>query len=136
MQQFMTGRYGIDQLYRALLWFYLAVMLIGAILARTVDIRIYTAVMLLSLLIIIYAFFRVFSKNIEKRRKENAKWMSFTGKIKKRFRIFKDRWKFRKTHIFRKCPQCKAVLRLKKIKGSHNVTCPHCRKQFKIRVFF
>ena len=89
MQQFMTGRYGIDQLYRALLWFYLAVMLIGAILARTVDIRIYTAVMLLSLLIIIYAFFRVFSKNIEKRRKENTYFQKMPA-MQSRFKAQKN----------------------------------------------
>ena len=37
-QRFMYGRYGMDQLYRALLWFYLAAILLAMILGRAVDI--------------------------------------------------------------------------------------------------
>lgn len=136
MQRFMYGRYGIDQLYKALLWAYLAIMMLGLILGRTVNTKIYTVISIISFALIVYAFFRVFSKNIEKRRQENAKWLSLTAKIKKHFRLRKDRWKFRKTHIFRKCPKCKAVLRLKRIKGSHNVSCPHCKNSFTIKVLF
>lgn len=136
LQRFMYGRYGTDQLYRTLIWAYFAIMMLGLILGRTIDIKIYTIISILGFALIAFAFFRVFSKNIEKRRKENAKWLSFTAKIKKYFRIRKDRWKFRKTHIFRKCPKCRAVLRLKRIKGSHSVSCPHCNKSFKIKVFF
>ena len=36
-QRFMYGRYGIDQLYRALLWFYLAAIILSMILGRAVD---------------------------------------------------------------------------------------------------
>ncbi|MDE6123963.1 MAG: hypothetical protein K2G22_01865 [Eubacterium sp.] len=133
-QRFMYGRYGIDQLYRGLLWIYFTILIISAILGRAVDYRIYTILSVAGLAIVVFAFFRVFSKNLEKRRKENAKWLVFENKVKKHFRLFRDRWKFRSTHIFRKCPKCKAVLRLKKIKGSHNVTCPHCKENFKIKV--
>ncbi|MDE6385829.1 MAG: hypothetical protein K2L36_06780 [Eubacterium sp.] len=133
-QRFMYGRYGIDQLYRGLLWIYFAILIISAILGRAVDYRIYTILSVAGLAIVVFAFFRVFSKNIQKRRSENAKWLVFENMVKKQFRLLRDRWKFRKTHIFRKCPKCKAVLRLKKIKGSHNVTCPHCRENFKIKV--
>lgn len=133
-QRFMYGRYGIDQLYRGLLWIYFAILIISAILGRAVDYRIYTILSVAGLAIVVFAFFRVFSKNIQKRRSENAKWLVFENMVKKQFRLLRDRWKFRKTHIFRKCPKCKAILRLKKIKGSHNVTCPHCRENFKIKV--
>ncbi|MDE6506228.1 MAG: hypothetical protein K2K71_03085 [Eubacterium sp.] len=133
-QRFMYGRYEIDQLYRGLLWIYFAILIISVILGRAVDYRIYTTLSVAGLAIVVFAFFRVFSKNIQKRRSENAKWLVFENMVKKQFRLLRDRWKFRKTHIFRKCPKCKAVLRLKKIKGSHNVTCPHCRENFKIKV--
>lgn len=133
-QRFMYGRYGIDQLYRGLLWIYFALLIISAILGRAVDYRIYTILSVAGLAIVVFAFFRVFSKNIQKRRSENAKWLVFENMVKKQFRLLRDRWKFRKTHIFRKCPKCQAILRLKKIKGSHNVTCPHCKENFKIKV--
>ncbi len=117
-QRFMYGRYGIDALYRGLFWIYLSTIFIGVILGGAIDKRIYTTISILGLGIIIFAFYRVFSKNIEKRRMENQKWLVFENKIKKEFRLIKDKWKFRKTHVFRKCPKCKAVLRLKKQKGN------------------
>lgn len=133
-QRFMYGRYGIDALYRGLFWIYLLTIFIGVILGGTIDKRIYSVISILGLGIIIFAFYRVFSKNIEKRRTENQKWLVFENKIKKEFRLIKDKWKFRKTHIFRKCPKCKAVLRLKKQKGKHNVKCPHCQTTFEVKV--
>ena len=134
-QRFMQGRYGADRLHRVLSWVYLAILVISLLISRSVDIKIYYAVFLLGLAVLIFSFFRVFSKNIEKRRKENESWLAFENKIKKCFRILRDRWKFRKTHVFKKCPKCKAVLRLKRIKGVHTVTCPHCNESFKIRNF-
>lgn len=133
-QRFMYGRYGIDELYRGLFWIYLLTILVGVILGSTIDRRISSTVSILGLGIIIFAFYRVFSKNYEKRRMENQKWLVFENKLKKEFRLIKDRWKFRKTHIFRKCPNCKAVLRLKKQKGKHNVKCPHCKTNFEVKV--
>lgn len=133
-QRFMYGRYGFDRLYRGLLLIYFAVIILALILGRAVNTRIYSVLSIISLAIVIFAFFRVLSKNIEKRRKENEKWLVFENGVNKRFRLLKDIWKFRKTHVFRKCPKCKAVLRLKRIKGSHNVCCPHCKENFKIRV--
>lgn len=136
LQKFMYGRYGIDRLYNVLLWSYLIVLILALIIGKVTDGRIYTIISSAGLLLIIFAFFRVFSKNTEKRKMENNKWLSFENKIKKNFRLTQQKWKFRKTHIFRKCPKCKAVLRLKKIKGSHYVSCPHCNEKFKIKVLF
>ena len=134
-QRFMQGRYGTDRLHRVLSWVYLAILIISIFIARSADIKVYYAVLLLGLAVLVFSFFRVFSKNIEKRRKENERWLAFENRIKKRFRILRDRWKFRKTHVFKKCPKCKAVLRLKRIKGTHTVTCPHCNETFKIKNF-
>ncbi len=124
-QKFMYGRYGIDRLYNILLFAYLIILITALVIGRAVDSRLYSVISLAGLLLILFAFYRVFSKNIEKRRKENAKWMRFENKVK-----------CRKTHIFRKCPKCKSVLRLKKIKGKHRVSCPHCNENFEIRVLF
>lgn len=135
-QRFMVGRYGPDQLYKGLLWIYLISLLITAIIGRFTPQWVYYVLSLLSLGIFIFAIMRVFSKNIEKRRAENIKWLKFENAVKKKFRILSDRWKFRKTHIFRKCPKCGAVLRLKRKKGTHNLVCPHCNHSFKVKVLF
>lgn len=135
-QRFMYGRYGIDKLYRALLWFYLAAILLAILLGRAADPVLYTVFSVIAWGIFIFATLRLFSKKTENRRKENENWLKIEGFFKKRFKLLSNRWKFRKTHIFRTCPGCKAVLRMKKIKGSHMATCPHCGKKFKFRVLF
>lgn len=135
-QKFMYGRYGIDELYRGLFWIYLATILVSAIFSGFINRKIYAVISILSLLIIVFAFYRVFSKNIEKRRQENAKWLVFENALKREGRLIRDKWKFRKTHVFKKCPHCKAVLRLKRQKGKHKVKCPNCKTDFEINVLF
>lgn len=129
IQRFMVGRYGADQLWRALMIFYLISILITNIVYRFSKIA-YYSLTVLSLAIIVFAIFRVFSKNIEARRKENQDWLRITGGIRQKFLFAKERSKQRKTHKFVKCKQCKKVLRLPKNKGKLNVSCPHCKNQF------
>lgn len=129
MQKFMIGRYGVDQLWRALLIFYLISIIITNIVYRFSKIA-YYSLSVMALAILIYAVFRVFSKNIESRRKENQDWLRLTGSIKQKFMFQKEKTKQRKTHKFVKCSQCKKTLRLPKHKGKLNVTCPHCHNNF------
>lgn len=129
IQRFMIGRYGADQLWRALMIFYLLAIVITNIVYRFSKIA-YYSLSVLSLAIIIFAVFRVFSKNIEARRKENQEWLKITGGIRRKFIFAKERNKQKKTHKFVKCKQCKKVLRLPKNKGKLNVSCPHCKNQF------
>lgn len=129
IQRFMVGRYGADQLWRALIIFYLIAIVITNIVYRFSKVA-YYSLSVLSLAILVFAVFRVFSKNIEARRKENQEWLRITGEIRQKFIFAKERNKQRKTHKFVKCKKCKKVLRLPKNKGKLNVSCPHCHNQF------
>lgn len=129
IQKFMIGRYGMDQLWRALLIFYLISIIITNIVYRFSKIA-YYSLSVMSFAIFIYAVFRVFSKNIEARRKENQDWLRITGNIRQKFMFQKEKAKQSKTHKFVKCSQCKKTLRLPKHKGKLNVTCPHCHNSF------
>ena len=133
MQQSMIGRYGIDALYKALLVIYLILVVTGSALAR-VSRPVYTVLWVLSLAVLIYAIFRSFSRNIAARQRENARWLALTAPIRREGRLLRDKWTFRKTHVFKKCPGCKAVLRLPRKKGKHTVNCPHCHKNFTVHV--
>ena len=133
MQQSMIGRYGIDTLYKALLVIYLILVVTGSALAR-VSRPVYTILWVLSLAVLIYAIFRSFSRNIAARQRENARWLALTAPIRREGRLLRDKWTFRKTHVFKKCPGCKAVLRLPRKKGKHTVNCPHCHKNFTVHV--
>ncbi len=125
LARFMYGRYGADQLGRALLWVYLAVV-IAAIFFRPLY--------FLALALVGWMLFRIFSKNIYKRQQENQKYLRFSGKFKGWFGLQKNKFRDRKTHRYRKCPHCRATLRLPNKKGKHTVCCPKCRRDFNVKI--
>ena len=128
-QQFMIGRYGIDKLWSVLLIFFFVIILLANAFYKVSKIT-YYAIEIMAFVLVVFAIFRVFSKNIEARRAENAKWLKFENSVKGFFKFQNDKFKQRKTHKFVKCKGCKKTLRLPRHKGKINVTCPHCHAQF------
>ena len=120
-----TGIYGIDNLY--FLLFGLSTLLI----ILNVFFR-HWAIWIAEALVIVYMLFRAFSHNINARRRENDAVFGLFKKVKGFFKLQKNRFRDRKTHIYRKCPKCKAVLRLPKAKGDKVAVCPRCGKHFKV----
>jgi hypothetical protein len=125
LARFMYGRYGADQMGRALLWVYLAVAVASIF---------YRPLYLVALALVVWLLFRVFSKNVYKRQMENQKYLKLEGKIKGLITLQKNKLRDRKTHRYRKCPHCKATLRLPNKKGKHTVCCPKCRKDFNVKI--
>ena len=123
--RFMMGRYGADQLGRALLWAYLALALGGIF---------FDPLHFVALVLVAWMFFRMFSKNIYKRQLENQKYLRFSGKVKGWLSLQKKKLADRKTHRYRTCPYCKATLRLPNKKGTHTVCCPKCKKDFQVKI--
>ena len=127
-QRLFAGRNGPDHISLAVL-----------ILALIVDVVfMFTNVKLvgqiLSLIIIAYAIFRMFSKNVTQRRTENYKfvawWSRLIGGIKGFFARIKYRAQDAKTHKIFKCPNCKQKLRVPKGKGKITITCSKCGNKF------
>lgn len=125
-EQFMRGRYGTDKFSRVLIYASLILMLFNSFIHTL-------ALYLLQLFLLGYAFFRMFSRNIEKRLRENRKFEAVWRKIIAILKNCKTRWKDRKTHVYTKCPGCKATLRLPRKKGHHTVRCPRCNQTFKFK---
>ena len=99
LRNFMIGRYGIDELYKLLLIIYFILMLINIFMRN----KIITIIELLLIIIIIY---RVLSKNIKHRRKENEIYLKFKNKIISKYNYNKKKYKDRNTHMYKKCPKC------------------------------
>lgn len=125
--RFWNGRNGADQLYQAMMWTCLGLMLLNLFLGSVL-------IYVLEMGLLAFATYRALSRNIYKRQKENRAFLSFFNRIAKWFKLGKNRWKDRKTHVYKKCPKCKNHLRLPRIKGSHTVCCPCCSNRFGVDV--
>lgn len=131
MTRFMYGRYGIDKLYYFLFALYVLLLIIGVFITDAIA---YAVVYVLSAVVLVYAFFRIFSRNIEKRVAEGRRFDAVWSKVTSFFRLNRNRIRDRKTHVYRRCPSCKAVLRLPKVKGKHTAICPRCGSSLKVKI--
>ena len=130
LRQFLYGRYityGNDLLSKVLIFTCLGLAVLNLFL-RLVIIQI------IEYALLIYFLYRLFSKNIAKRQSENAKLLSFINKLKGKKEFIKRKQREKETHIYKTCPHCSVTLRLKRIKGEHNVICPRCKNSFSVKV--
>lgn len=133
LMQYMSGRHGPDMLTYFLLGCAFAVSFINIFLSVFVS-RVVTAlVQLIVYALLGYAVFRFLSRNISARRRENDWFVSKLNLIKRK-REFNNQKKADKCHVYKKCPYCKAVLRLPHRLGKHKTVCPKCGKEFNVTV--
>ncbi|WP_277668441.1 hypothetical protein [Caproiciproducens galactitolivorans] len=122
-RRMMMGRYGTDQLSIALLILY---MMLSLILQ-------FFRVPFLSLLALIplaICFYRIFSRNINRRYAENARFLKWWYPVKTRMQKSYSRFQDRQTHRYFKCPHCSSTLRVPRGRGKICITCPVCRTEF------
>lgn len=123
LYRFMQGRYGVDQFSK----FLTLVGIVLFVLSRFIGGLIFY---FLGLGLVIYAYFRMFSKNIAKRYGENQKYLFYKDKVKLFFKKGKTNRQGGKNHRIFKCPSCKQKVRVPKGKGKIEITCPKCRTKF------
>ena len=103
--KFMQGRYGVDDFSR----FIMGVALTLIILTMVVTMfnrNVGSILDFLGIAAIVYAYFRIFSRNIQQRYAENQKYLQMTSKFRLRFNKEKNLMKQRKTHHIYSCPGC------------------------------
>ena len=126
MTRFMAGRNGNDQL-NLFLYAADAILLIAATLVRGQDGR----WMWLAVLILLgYIYFRMFSKNLTKRREENGKYLRVRYSIQAGLKIRREKWVQRKDYKFFTCPSCKTMLRVPRGHGKIKIVCRKCGNSF------
>lgn len=126
INQFLIGRYGPDELYKASFLVYITIFILNLFLN-------YFVLTIIELLLMGLIIYRLLSKNIPKRRKENERYLKIKQKLEKKVELQKKRWRDKNTHLYKKCPQCKTILRLPLKKGIHTVKCPNCSIRFKVK---
>ena len=119
----MTGRYGADQLSRL----YLVLVLVLLVITSFIRIPILE---MLPLLLLIYTYYRMFSRNISKMYAQNQKYLNFRYKLLVRWSNAKKHFSERKDYRFFRCPKCRQRVRVPRGKGKICITCPKCRNEF------
>lgn len=123
LTQMMQGRYGQDALGKLLIVFSFACLIISFFVIGT-------PLYMVALLFLGACYYRMFSRNIQKRYQENQKFLNIRYKLVCKVDRYKRRWRERKTHCFFKCSQCKQTIRVPKNKGQICITCPKCKHEF------
>lgn len=126
LKKVMAGRYGVDQLSNGMLILSITIIAIG-MLTKVNELS------TIAVLILGVSYFRILSKNINKRYEENLKFLKLWNPIKFKWLNLINRIKQSKTHKFFKCPSCAKELRVPKGKGKINITCPSCHTKFEKR---
>ena len=95
-RQFMIGRYGTDGLNQFLSIASLVLLLI-AIVSR---ISLFTW---LGVALLVFCYYRTFSRNISKRTEENYKFYTLKDRVDGKFRGLKEQWANRKIYHYYRC---------------------------------
>ena len=123
--RFMQGRYGIDQLNSFLMIVcvicFIVNMFIGSIVLTFIAYGTW-----------LFVIFRMFSKNIYARNRENDKYLNFFSPLSRWLKL-KLMSKQDPSNKYFSCPKCKQMVRVPKGHGTVVVTCPNCQSKFEKR---
>lgn len=125
LQYWMMGRNGTDQLSIALL-------IAGFVISLFSNF--FWPLIFLSYAIYIWMLFRMFSRNVPARQRENQVFLRVWRPITQWFSFQRTRFRDRKLYRYFKCPHCGLRLRVPKGRGKIQVTCQKCHTEFIKRV--
>lgn len=122
LQRFMWGRYGNDNLNQ----FLLAVAFISLLISFIGGGLFY----LVATVVMVYAYFRMFSRNIGKRSAENQQFLKQKLKVRAFFTRKKKELAERKVNHIYRCPNCRQKIRVPRGKGRIAIRCRKCGNEF------
>ena len=126
--RFMAGRYGMDTMGRFTIGLALFLVVINYIFTSRI-------INLLVWILLILAYYRLFSRNVYKRSSENQVFLNKTYKIRHWFYTQKILFGQRKTHHIYRCPSCKQKIRVPearaRLRSAVQSVTPHLSKRAK-----
>lgn len=122
LARFMYGRYGNDRFNQFLM--------IAALICIVLSFFRVPLVYLAGIGIMIYAYYRMLSRNTYKRAAENQWYLKKEMKVRGFFNSKKKEFSQRKEFHIYKCPNCKQKIRVPRGKGKIAIRCRKCGKEF------
>lgn len=131
LSRFMYGRNGADQLGVCMIWDAILLDLAGMLIKKSGIVS--GIIGFAATALAIWALWRVFSRNLEKRRAENAAFLQkIWWPVKRRFASGRQQ-RMDREHKYFTCPKCKTVCRVPAGKGKIVITCPKCGAEIRGR---
>ena len=122
----MLGRYGQDELGKFILSLSLILLIINLFVKTA-------ALSAAALVLIIYSYYRIFSRDVRARYAENKKFLTSIDPLRRKFFSSKNKYDNRKVYKYIKCPKCKFEMKVPKNKGKIRVTCKKCGEKFIVK---
>ena len=126
LQSFLMGRNGPDALSKTTAFLACALLILSMVLHGMAS----NILWILALACLVVSYYRMFSRNLEKRRRENQWFLARTAPLTRKLRQLRMRRQQRNIYRFFKCPSCGTVLRVPKGKGHVRITCKSCSNVF------
>lgn len=122
----MAGRNGNDPFNLFLLVTDIILLLLATIFSKTIGRVLFPIVLLL----LVYAYFRMLSRNVYKRQQENGKYLRLKYQVLSKLRLRKEQWAQRRDYKFFTCPACRTALRVPRGRGRIQIVCRKCGHSF------
>lgn len=122
----MYGRYGSDQLNIFLIVLFWLLWIVDIFVKNNIASAILSTV---AYLCILFAIFRMLSRNYGRRRGENDAFLKVAGPAIHWCRRKRNQARD-KDHVYFKCPTCSQTLRVPRGKGKISITCRNCGTVF------
>lgn len=122
-KKFMEGRTGVDHLSLALFILSIVLVVIGSLFRWSI-------LRFISLVPLVWCYYRALSKNKIKRHQENILFLKYWYPIQTRLMNRYRQLKARRAYRYFKCKECGQLLRVPRKKGKIEITCPKCRHTF------
>ncbi|MBM6675456.1 hypothetical protein H6A07_01690 [Olsenella uli] len=86
-----------------------------------------------ALALVAYAMFRIQSRNLAARSRENAAFLKALGPARPWLQNPRAAWGELRAYKHVRCSSCKQRVRVPRGKGKLRVTCPRCKTKFEVR---
>ena len=126
LARFMVGRNGNDQLNLFLLGLDVVLLITASFVGGGAGRLLY----LLTFALLGFTYFRMLSRNLVRRRQENARYLRARYRFSAWLKLRREKWVQRKDYKFFTCPGCKTTLRVPRGHGRIKIVCRKCGNTF------
>lgn len=135
LMNYMRGRRGVDEYSKFLLYTSVICFIVSCFITKSYAVH--NLFYVVGLLMLVYAYARMMSRNLQKRQRENLKYLQCKAKVMHKAPITGSKFQYGSNegtfYKYFKCPKCSQNCRVPKNKGKIRITCPKCGHAFERR---